>query len=90
MLELAFRGSQRYWIWVFTLVVLIGCALAMFILQYTECLTVMGGNGHGCRSLRPRRADPDRALQDRRLSEAGDGIVETCELSVNLQDKRTV
>jgi len=40
MLELALRGSHRYWIWVLTLITLTGCALAMFILQYTEGLTV--------------------------------------------------
>ena len=40
MLELALRGNHRYWIWVTTLIVLTGSALAMFILQYTEGLTV--------------------------------------------------
>ena len=40
MLELALRGGHRYWIWVLTLITLTGCALAMFILQYTEGLTV--------------------------------------------------
>jgi molybdopterin-containing oxidoreductase family membrane subunit len=40
MLEIALRGSHRYWIWVMTLIALTGSALAMFILQYTEGLTV--------------------------------------------------
>ena len=40
MLELALRGGHRYWIWVLALIVLTGGALAMFVLQYTEGLTV--------------------------------------------------
>ena len=40
MLELALRGNHRYWIWVASLVALMGGAFAMFILQNTEGLTV--------------------------------------------------
>ena len=40
MLELALRGTHRYWLWVLFLVLLTGGALAMFILQLTEGLTV--------------------------------------------------
>jgi molybdopterin-containing oxidoreductase family membrane subunit len=40
VLELALRGTHRYWIWVASLVALMGGALAMFILQNTEGLTV--------------------------------------------------
>jgi len=40
MLELALRGPHRYWLWILFLVLLTGGALAMFILQLTEGLTV--------------------------------------------------
>jgi len=40
MLELALRGTPRYWLWLFTLMILIGGAVAMFILQLNSGLTV--------------------------------------------------
>lgn len=40
MIELALRGSHRYWIWLLILAMLSGCALAMFILQSTHGLGV--------------------------------------------------
>jgi molybdopterin-containing oxidoreductase family membrane subunit len=40
MLEMAVRGGVRYWLWVLFLLALTGGAAAMFILQYTQGLTV--------------------------------------------------
>ena len=40
MLELALRGTPRYWLWLLTLMILIGGAFAMFILQLNSGLTV--------------------------------------------------
>ncbi|MDH3813549.1 MAG: polysulfide reductase NrfD [Acidobacteriota bacterium] len=40
MLEMALRGNARYWTWILFLIILTGGALAMFVLQYTQGLTV--------------------------------------------------
>ena len=44
MLELALRGNRSYWLWILFLILLMGGALAMFILQNTRGLgvTAMG------------------------------------------------
>jgi molybdopterin-containing oxidoreductase family membrane subunit len=40
MLELALRGNLRYWLWLLTLILLVGGAVAMFFLQLDSGLTV--------------------------------------------------